>query len=60
MASSIGKKMKIRQALQDYLPWCIIVICIMQAMFALLLRNQNEAFAWIIATIGWIAYRIET
>jgi hypothetical protein len=52
--------MKIRQALRDHLPWFIIVICIMQAMFALLLQHSNEAFAWIIAAIGWIAYRIET
>ena len=52
--------MNIRQALKEYLPWCIISICIMQTMFSLLLMNQNEALAWIIATVGWIAYRIET
>jgi len=52
--------MKLRQALRDHLPWIITAICIMQAIFALLLRNQNEAFAWIIASVGWIAYRIES
>jgi len=52
--------MKIRKVLQDYLPWAIIAICIMQVLFALLLQHANEAFAWIIAAVGWLAYKIET
>jgi len=50
---------KIELTLSKYLPWCIIAICIMKSLFAWLLGHQNEAFAWIIATVGWIAYKIE-
>jgi hypothetical protein len=60
VASSIGDIMKIRQVLQDYLPWTIVAICILQLVLALLLQHTNEAFAWIIATVGWLAYKIET
>ena len=52
--------MKIRQLLHTYLPYTIVAICILQVVLSLLLQHTNEAFAWIIATIGWIAYRIET
>ena len=52
--------MKIERTLTKYLPWCIIAICIMQALFAWLLNHQNEALAWIIASVGWLAYKVET
>ena len=53
------KIIKIEQVLNDYLPWYIIAICIMQTLFAWLLNNHNETFAWLIASVGWLAYKIE-
>jgi len=60
VASSIGIIMKIRQLLHTYLPYTIVAICILQVVLSLLLQHTNEAFAWIIATVGWLAYKIET
>ena len=52
--------MRLNRKFLDGLSWAIIIICIMQVIFCLLLQHTNESFAWIIATVGWIAYRIET
>jgi hypothetical protein len=50
--------MKISKAIQDHLPWAIIAICVLEIL--LTWSRPAEAFAWIIATVGWIAYKIET
>jgi len=50
--------MDFRKAIHNHLPWAIIAICIMEIM--LNWSRSSEAFAWIIATVGWLAYKIET
>jgi len=49
--------MKIRQSIRDHLPWAIIAICLLEVL--LTWSRPPEAFAWLIATIGWLAYKFE-
>jgi len=50
--------MKLRQALHNHLPWGIIAVCLLEVL--LTWSDFREAFSWIIASIGWLAYKIET
>jgi hypothetical protein len=43
--------------LRKNLPWVIIAICLLQVVLAW--SRPAEAFAWIIAAIGWLAYKFD-
>jgi hypothetical protein len=49
--------MKIRTVIHRYAPWAIIAICFLEIM--LTCSRPSEAFAWIIAAIGWLAYKFD-
>ena len=49
--------MKARSAIQKYAPWVIIAISLLEIM--LTWSRPAEAFAWIIAAVGWLAYKFD-
>jgi len=49
--------MKIRHFIHQYVPWAVIAICLLEVV--LTWSRPPEAFAWIIATIGWLAYKFD-
>jgi len=52
--------MKFLKKLTIHLPWVIVAICMLQIVLCIMLQHTNEAFAWIIAAIGWLSYKMET
>jgi hypothetical protein len=49
--------MTIRNIIHDYVPWLIIAICLLQLVISI--ETPTEAIAWIVAAIGWLAFKIE-
>lgn len=49
--------MKLRHFIHQYVPYAIIAICFLEII--LTWSRPAEAFAWIIAAIGWLAYKFD-
>lgn len=50
--------MNLRSMIRTYVPWIVIAMCGVQLFISR--DNPNEAMAWLVAMIGWLAYKIES
>ncbi len=45
------------QSIRNYLPYALIGICVTQVVINW--GNPDVAIAWIAASLGWLAYKLE-